>query len=358
MAEDQGVNVATNHLLAEHGDAAPVRATSSEIVVERFRSCPRHGPDWRITSMRQAWLMIASGSPGRAQGSAYGDAIGRTYVWDSRVPNHHLPQVGDLLLLRNGTELLGASVIDSIEREDGTKRRLSCPRCGLHQVAERLTVTPRYRCMKCHETFDQPDVETIAVTRYRARYDSSWVTALANVSVSDIRPHLVYPGSQHSISPLRYEDLDSLLEATLMRGASIVRRARSVIEGHAPAMVRVRRGQQAFRAMLLDRHGENCAFLGPTPSAALEAAHLYRYSREGKHYEDGGLLLRADLHTLFDRGMLAVDPRELQIDVAEEIRNFDAYAALHRTSLRIKPTRTQRSWLALHWEEHRVSGTG
>ncbi|MGR0319457.1 HNH endonuclease [Agromyces sp. ZXT2-3] len=306
--------------------------------------------------MGQAWLMIASGSPGRAQGSAYGDAIGRTYVWDSRVPNHHLPQVGDLLLLRGDTEFLGASVIESIEREDGTKLRLRCPRCGLHQVAERSTVSPRYRCMKCHETFDEPDVETIPVTRYRARYDSSWVEAQTSIALSDIRAHLVHPASQHSISPLRHEDLDSLLDATLVRGASMIRRARSVIEGHAEAMVRVRRGQQAFRSMLLDRHGQNCAFLGPTPSAALEAAHLYRYSREGKHHEDGGLLLRADLHTLFDRGLLAVDPRVLQIDVAEEIRAFDAYRALHRTSLRVDPTPQQRSWFAIHWEEHRDSG--
>jgi putative restriction endonuclease len=66
---------------------------------------------------------------------------------------------------------------------------------------------------------------------------------------------------------------------------------------------------------------------------ALEAAHIHRFSAGGVHQVSNGLLRRSDLHRLFDRGCLKVDPKDLTIVVSrrikEEYENGRDYYALH-----------------------------
>ena len=62
--------------------------------------------------------------------------------------------------------------------------------------------------------------------------------------------------------------------------------------------VKARNGQPQFRQELLNRFRKQCAFTGACHTAALDAAHLYSYAREGEHRVDEGLLLRKDLHKL------------------------------------------------------------
>jgi hypothetical protein len=95
----------------------------------------------------------------------------------------------------------------------------------------------------------------------------------------------------------------------------VTARAEQLAGGHRMATVRVRVGQRNFRRLLLHAFGSVCAFTGPTPPPALEACHLYSYSIRGEHHPHGGLLLRRDVHRLFDSGYLAVDPTILTIDV-------------------------------------------
>lgn len=69
-----------------------------------------------------------------------------------------------------------------------------------------------------------------------------------------------------------------------------------------------RQGQPAFRQALIDAYVGRCAISGCDAKEALEAAHIYPY--QGTHTNDvtNGLLLRADLHTLFDLGLIGIDP--------------------------------------------------
>ena len=69
-----------------------------------------------------------------------------------------------------------------------------------------------------------------------------------------------------------------------------------------------RRGQAGFRAALLEAYHERCAVTGFDAAAALEGAHLRPYRGPGSNAVTNGLLLRADIHTLFDLGLLTPDP--------------------------------------------------
>jgi hypothetical protein len=123
--------------------------------------------------------------------------------------------------------------------------------------------------------------------------------------------------------------------------------------GHLLRTVRVRVGQDAFRRKLLQHFGPNCAFTGPTHLATLEAAHLYSYAEIGTHHSSGGLLLRRDVHRLFDLGLLAIDPNPMLISAAPELMSFAEYRRLDGQDLKIEPSTDTREWLSGHWKQYR-----
>jgi putative restriction endonuclease len=76
-----------------------------------------------------------------------------------------------------------------------------------------------------------------------------------------------------------------------------------------PRLAPYRLGQQAFQAVVLSAYHRRCAISGTHIPPVLQAAHILPVASGGEHRLDNGLLLRSDVHTLFDRGYLGVDPR-------------------------------------------------
>lgn len=80
-----------------------------------------------------------------------------------------------------------------------------------------------------------------------------------------------------------------------------------------------RLGQGAFKALLMDSYERRCAITGHKIWPTLQAAHIKPVSRGGENRVDNGLLLRSDVHTMFDRGYLTVD-RQHQLRVSPRLR--------------------------------------
>lgn len=74
-----------------------------------------------------------------------------------------------------------------------------------------------------------------------------------------------------------------------------------------------RRGQQRFRRNLLAAYGGQCAITGCRVEAALEAAHLTPHSKETNYDVTNGIMLRADIHTLFDLHLISIDPSTMRV---------------------------------------------
>ena len=91
-----------------------------------------------------------------------------------------------------------------------------------------------------------------------------------------------------------------------------------------------RRGQSAFRKGLLAVYGTRCAITGCDQPEVLEAAHIHPYMGEYTHALSNGLLLRADLHTLFDLYLIAIEPQTLRIRLAPQLRPslYDQYEGM------------------------------
>lgn len=77
--------------------------------------------------------------------------------------------------------------------------------------------------------------------------------------------------------------------------------------------IRVRRGQRTFRQTLRSRYGNQCMITGCQLLDIIEAAHISPYRGEADNHPENGLLLRADLHTLFDLDLLGIHPESLQV---------------------------------------------
>jgi putative restriction endonuclease len=72
--------------------------------------------------------------------------------------------------------------------------------------------------------------------------------------------------------------------------------------------IKERRGQAGFRQDLMAAYGCRCAVTGCSVLDVLEAAHIHPYRGADTNHPSNGMLLRADLHTLFDCGLISVDP--------------------------------------------------
>ena len=115
----------------------------------------------------------------------------------------------------------------------------------------------------------------------------------------------------------------------------------------------MREGQPAFKTALVSAYAGQCAVTGCAVLAILEGAHIRPYSSGGAatNVVSNGLLLRSDIHTLFDRGLLWVDSAQ-RIQLDPELDGSE-YAVFRGQPLRL-PTRAVHRPHPDHLKHHRV----
>lgn len=128
-----------------------------------------------------------------------------------------------------------------------------------------------------------------------------------------------------------------LVETDLLKYSTI--HATDAVDDHALLynryMTNVRIGQGAFRVLVTDAYSRRCAISGEKTLPVLEAAHIKPYSF-GINNTNNGLLLRADLHKLFDTGYVTVTDRyviEISNRIREEFENGRDYYKYHGKGL-------------------------
>ncbi len=88
-------------------------------------------------------------------------------------------------------------------------------------------------------------------------------------------------------------------------------------------LVKQRLGQGAFRVLVADTYERRCAVTREKTLPVLQAAHIRPVTEHGEHRVDNGLLLRSDVHTLFDKGYLTITP-EYRLRVSARLKqDFD-----------------------------------
>ncbi len=120
-----------------------------------------------------------------------------------------------------------------------------------------------------------------------------------------------------------------------------------------PYLIKPRLGQGAFRVLVTDIYHRRCAVTQEKTLPALEAAHIRPYGDGGVHEATNGLLLRRDIHSLFDAGYVTVTP-DLHFEVSRRIReefdNGKHYYTLHGQKIELPVQMGQRpDPAALDW---------
>lgn len=104
-----------------------------------------------------------------------------------------------------------------------------------------------------------------------------------------------------------------------------------------PTLIKPRLGQGAFRLSITDNYERRCAVSGEKTLPILDAAHIRAFEAGGEHASTNGLLLRTDIHRLFDLGYvtIAADRRfEVSHRLKADFDNGRHYYDLHGTQVR------------------------
>lgn len=123
-----------------------------------------------------------------------------------------------------------------------------------------------------------------------------------------------------------------------------------------PRLVRPRLGQGGFKVLVRDAYETRCAMTGHKIVPTLQAAHIVPVSANGENRVDNGLLLRSDVHTMFDRGYLGVSPDySLQVSprLRSEFGNGDEFYARQGEVIRLPQAavdRPNREFLEWHMD--------
>lgn len=309
---------------------------------------------------RRAWAAIALGDDRQYGGNAgYSDEPSRFYRYDSSVNNHKQVSIGDLLFIRDRRRLVGVGVISSIREYDAQKERMRCPTCNTPNIKRRSTKRPQWRCVEGHE-FDSPNVESISTRAFEAWYGDSFVPATELVTSEELKAAALRRNDQLSIEeiapgrlPSRIGDRDAKLHGLITAfldsrtlppevaddtSSQLGRAVYQPTIGDARDLVlrtiKQRRGQGGFREALVRRYGRACMISGCSLLDVFEAAHISAYRGTEDHHPDNGLLLRADLHTLFDLNLIAIHPETLTIHLAHQVTASE-YMQYASTSLRL-----------------------
>lgn len=110
----------------------------------------------------------------------------------------------------------------------------------------------------------------------------------------------------------------------------------------------VRQGQSGFRLQLLQAYDSRCCMSDADAPQALEAAHIHPFLGKHSNQVSNGLLLRGDLHTLFDEGLIRVD-EAAKIELGRDLRK-STYGHLAGRVLRMprseapQPNRDALKW--------------
>lgn len=124
-----------------------------------------------------------------------------------------------------------------------------------------------------------------------------------------------------------------------------------------PRLAPQRLGQRSFQAVVLNAYHRRCAITGTKIPPVLQAAHILPVSAGGEHRLDNGVLLRSDVHTMFDKGYLGVDP-SYRLRVSPRLRadfgNGELYYAKEGELIELperRVDRPEREFLQWHLDE-------
>jgi len=217
-----------------------------------------------------------------------------------------------------------------------------------YDKVEKLRLSSSFRTIEDRDFiwayFTKPDAAVMAVGRFSgdAFFEPEWGV------------HAMYIQWDRRLTermiknPIRYEEFRQRIQvAATPASQATAKLLDRWLDGNRPAKARdydrevrkirrtveTRQGQKEFRDALIEAYGARCFITGCTQLDTLEAAHIRAVKDKGRHRVQNGVLLRADVHKLFDRGLLVIDDNYV-VNLHLRIKNDPCYEDLDGKDLR------------------------
>ncbi len=307
---------------------------------------------------QQAWSFkaIKQGDLRYFGNDGYDDDESSIYRYDNLVANHKNVKAGDIVVVTNRNEVLGFSVVENITFKHSSKKINKCAHdnCDAKKISQRKKKRPEWRCSNNHE-FENPRIIHQPIVEYVAFYKNNY-TPLKNISMENLISKTLRYNVQLSIQEINIDWARELLDKVSTSSKLLDAKEadiddftlqdddlRQTIERH----IKQRRGQKKFRDQLL-LSNPVCAVTGCGLTDILEAAHIDAYRNASHNHISNGLLLRSDIHTLFDLNLLAINPVTEEIFFSNDALN-EGYKPFQRKKTN-KNHKLSYSALAKRWE--------
>lgn len=286
----------------------------------------------------------------------YHDDSSVFYRYNNSVPNYKNVKEGDIVIIRDREKILGVSIIEKLESHSTTKTVFKCPHegCDAKKIRPRETIKPKWRCDNGHEFAEQKIVLEPA-KEFIANYGSSF-QMLEDVSLLQLKSESPRYNIQLSIQEVNIQWAQELLGT---QASSIIPLTAGEADNDTPELlegdlrkivdrqIKQRRGQKTFRDNLISVNPV-CAFTGCKVLDVLEAAHIDAYRNISHNHISNGLLLRCDIHTLFDLNLISINPYSQEIHLSPTLINSE-YSHLQGQQAIIKHT-ISHSALKKRWD--------
>jgi hypothetical protein len=119
-------------------------------------------------------------------------------------------------------------------------------------------------------------------------------------------------------------------------------------------LITIRQGQSKFRKDLFNNYGGKCCITKCDVVDTLEACHIYPYMGKETNHVSNGLLLRSDLHLLYDNGKICIN-ENYQVILSETLKDSHWYKKFHKTPI-TKPFKTYPSKEAIKYKLKEFKG--
>jgi putative restriction endonuclease len=315
------------------------------------------------------WTFFSSADREYAGNDGYDDGADR-YSFDSLVGNSRRVSTGDLVVMRDRGGAYAVAVVEELRSWSDTKALRRCPVCGTTVIKERTEKLPRYRC-RSNDLFDNPKIDVVACTKFEVLFGDSARVLNHRVPLADLRPWITRFSAQGAIQELSDSILDNASPAELRHALQSRRWAAAPVldsielapysasdgdeRSRTLRAISSRRGQAGFRKALLELHHGRCAVSGCTTLNVLEAAHISPYRGSGDQHVQNGILLRADLHTLFDLDLLGIDPTTRCVSLHPEVSQDPLYSELNGKPVSWPSCGLDDRALTSRWSRHQRS---
>jgi len=195
--------------------------------------------------------------------------------------------------------------------------------------------------------FDQnPNIGCIVLTDPIFFSKKDWIRIPQNWSKNIVKGKTY--NTSDEMGQMVWNQVEGLLQNSNLFDREESEKSQLILEDNEPDylkkyLTRIRLGQGAFRVSLTDAYHRKCAISGERTLPVLEAAHIKPYSVSGPNHLSNGILMRADLHKLFDSGYLTLT-KDLKVEVSkrikEEFENGKDYYKYQGQDLMMLPKRT------------------